>query len=328
MRRALLAVLFLAMMLGGAAAHEVRPAYLELRQTGPETYDVLWKVPARGEGQRLGLYVEMPPGSVEVADRRTAVVNNAAMERWAVRRPGGFNGTMISIAGLAATMTDVLVRIEHMDGTIQVDRLAPSSPSFLVTEAPGTLEVATTYLKLGVEHILLGFDHLAFVLALLIITSGLGRLVKTVTAFTVAHSITLSLAALGFVHVPQAAVETVIALSILFLAVEIIRSREGRPSLTQKLPWLIAFAFGLLHGFGFAGALSEIGLPQREIPMALLAFNTGVELGQLAFVAAIVMLMTIAGILVARWPQWSWRIAPYAIGSISAFWFIQRVGQL
>jgi hydrogenase/urease accessory protein HupE len=190
------------------------------------------------------------------------------------------------------------------------------------------MEVAATYLQLGVEHILGGIDHLLFILALLILVKGVGRLVATVTAFTFAHSLTLAAATLGFVYVPGPPVEAAIALSIVFVAAEIIHSRQGKMALTERFPWIVAFTFGLLHGFGFASALNEVGLPQSTIPVALLFFNVGVEVGQLIFIASVFALMALGRYLAQRLsvsqPTWSWRIPPYAIGTIAALWVIQR----
>src|SRR4051812_38873090 len=210
-----------------AAAHEVRPAYLQIRQTGLDTYDILWKVPARGDNLRLGLYVELPNDCVRVGEPRPSFVNNAFTERWSVKRAGGLTGASINIAGLAATMTDVLVRLERLDGTTQVTRLTPSRPSFVVEATPTKMEVAGTYARLGVEHILTGVDHLLYVLAMLLLVTGWRRVVATMTAFTATHSLTLTAATLGWVHVPQPPVEACIALSIVFVAREIARSREG-----------------------------------------------------------------------------------------------------
>src|SRR5437763_6169248 len=273
-----------------ASAHEVRPAYLELHQTEAETYDVLWKVPARGDNMRLGIYVEFPSGTTTVTPPQTTFANEASTERWSIRRPGGLTGGKIQIDGLAATMTDVLVRIENLDGTTQVTRLTPSSPAFVVSAAPRPLQVCCTYLSLGIEHILFGVDHLLFVLALLVLVKGWRKLVGTITAFTIAHSITLAAATLGFVHVPSKPVEATIALSIVFVACEIVHRRQGRSGLTEMWPWVIAFSFGLLDGLGFAGALREVGLPQNAIPLALLFFNVGVELGQLLFIGLVMAL--------------------------------------
>ena len=228
MKRASLILLLLVTLAPGAFAHEIRPAYLELRQTGPDTYDALWKVPGQGEDLRFGLYVELP---AELHERHRSpdgsMANSAFIERWTVTCAGGLSGGTIHIAGLSATVIDVLVRLERLDGSSQVTRLTPSTPSFVVAAPAGALGVARTYTVLGVEHILSGIDHLLFVLALIIITRGGWKLVKTVTAFTVSHSITLTLATLGYVHVPQRPVEAVIALSIVFVASEI-RARARR----------------------------------------------------------------------------------------------------
>jgi len=329
MRRLLCLLACLLAFTASAWAHEVRPAYLELRQTGSDTYDVLWKVPGLGDEMRLGLYVKWPEGSSDTSRHRGAFVNNAFIERWSVKRVGGLAGGTIEIEGLRGTSTDVLVRMERLDGASQLTRLTPSAPSFVVAASPGWAEVLRSYAALGVEHILGGIDHLLFVLALLIVTRGSWRLVKTVSAFTLAHSLTLGLATLGVVHVPAAPVEAVIALSIVFIAAEIVRSREGRPGLTENAPWVVAFTFGLLHGFGFAGALAQVGLPQGDIPLALFSFNAGVELGQLLFIALVfgvaALARQIARRVALRPPSWAWRVVPYAIGSVSMFWLIQRV---
>src|SRR5436190_17025198 len=317
-----------------AWAHEVRPAYLELRQIGTETYDVLWKVPARGDNMRLGIYVEFPPDTTRVTPPQTTLVNDASIERWSIKRSGGLTAAEINVSGLAATMTDVVVRIENLDGTTQVTRVTPSSPSFVVSAAPRALEVCCTYLVLGIEHILFGVDHLLFVLALLILVKGWRKLVGTITAFTVAHSITLAAATLGFVHVPSKPVEATIALSILFVACEIVHRRWGRIGLTETWPWIIAFTFGLLHGLGCAGALREVGLPQNAIPLALLFFNVGVELGQLLFIGLVMALIALAVRAAKKFSQlnvapqsafaWCESISAYAIGGVAMFWVIQR----
>lgn len=329
MMRAFLMVALLGAFLPCAVAHEVRPAYLELRETGPEIYDGLWKVPGQGN-LRLGIYVEMPPGCTNVTEPSRSMLNNAYSERWTVKCPGGLNGGTIHIAGLSATLTDVLVRLQHLNGRTQVTRLTPSDSSFVVETAPPTMQVVRTYLVLGVEHILGGIDHLLFVLALVILVKGMRRLIATVTAFTLAHSLTLAGATLGFVHVPGPPVEAAIALSIVFVAAEIIRSRQGTTGLTERFPWVVAFTFGLLHGLGFASALNEVGLPQSAILVALLFFNVGVEVGQLLFIAVILTVVAVARQVTRRIgaspPVWAWRVPPYAIGSVAAFWIIQRVG--
>ena len=229
--------------------------------------------------------VRLPAGTQSLTEPQGMYVGGAYVERWRISRDGGLVGQEIRIDGLISGVSDVIVRVERMDGTSQMERLLPESPQFTVEAPAGTGEVAWSYLVLGVEHILGGVDHLLFVLALLLIVRGGKRILITVTAFTAAHSITLVAATLGWVHVPGPPVEAMIALSIVFVAAEIIRGLRGKPGLTARAPWIVAFSFGLLHGFGFAGALAEVGLPQKAIPVALLTFNVGVELGQLIFVA-------------------------------------------
>jgi hydrogenase/urease accessory protein HupE len=316
-----------------ALSDELRPGYLEMRQTSPVTYNLLFKIPARGEDLRLAIYVKLPEGTHDTGLPHTSFGDGAYVERRTVRRDGGLAGQAVSIEGLSATSTDVLVRIESVEGAIQTERLSPTKTSFVIQAVPGSGEVATTYLRLGVEHILFGFDHLLFVLALVILVRDWRRVAVTVTAFTIAHSITLAAATLGFVNVPGPPVEATIALSIMLVSVEILNARRGKPSLTARLPWLVAFSFGLLHGFGFAGALAEVGLPQHAIPVALLFFNLGVEIGQLAFVAAILtagglfhtaMAFRLKHALIQQANNRLDIVAAYAIGAVAAFWLIER----
>jgi hydrogenase/urease accessory protein HupE len=316
-----------------ARADELRPGYLELRQTTPDTYGLLFKIPARGEDMRLAIYLKFPEGTLDVGAPRASFGEGAHTERRTIRRDGGLTGHAITIEGLSATSTDVLVRVESLVGTIQTERLTPTRTAFVVQATPGAGEVAATYLRLGVEHILFGFDHLLFVLALVILVRDWRRVAVTVTAFTIAHSITLAAATLDFVNVPGPPVEASIALSIMLVAVEILNARRGKPSLTARLPWLVAFGFGLLHGFGFAGALAEVGLPHHAIPVALLFFNVGVEIGQLAFVAVVLSLIW----LLRRAASQLWEsavvkrafdrldvTAAYGIGVVAAYWLIER----
>lgn len=319
-----LGTLLLSGLLAGVEAHEVRPGYLALQQTGEDRFEVLWKVPARGE-LRLGLHARLPDHCSDLVPRVVYRGGGAFTERWSVVCPGGLTGRTIAIDGLSTTLTDVLVRIDRVDGTAQVTRLSPTEPSWVVEAEPSALQVAGTYLTLGVEHIALGIDHLLFVLALLMLVEGRRRLVGTITAFTVAHSVTLAAATLGFVRVPQAPVEAIIALSIVFVAGEIVHARQGRPGLTRRRPWVVAFVFGLLHGLGFAGALTEIGLPVQAVPLALLFFNVGVELGQLLFVGACLIVFALARRTAVRPPVWAWRLPAYGIGSVATFWMIERV---
>jgi len=307
-----------------ATAHEVRPAYLEFREVEPDTYDVLWKVPARGDTMRLALYARFPAEATTLDEPRGFFSNNAHVERWRLQLPGGLAGRTVAIEGLAATKVDALIRITDRDGITQTLRATPGEPSVVIPAVASSWQVSHTYLILGIEHILLGIDHLLFVLALVWLVKGWRRLIGTITAFTLAHSLTLAAATLGFVHVPGPPVEACIALSIVFVAAEIVRSRQGRPGLTERAPWIVALTFGLLHGLGFAGALADVGLPQQAIPLALLFFNVGVELGQLMFIATVLGAAASAQRLPVRAPDWGWRVLPYAIGSIAMFWAIER----
>jgi hydrogenase/urease accessory protein HupE len=309
---------------GRTFAHEVRPAYLELRETAPGIFDVLFKTPMQGDA-RLALDVSFS-GRVE---RATPVISrttdNAMVQTWRLAAIEPLAGQEVRIDGLASTMTDALVRVEFADGSEWIERLKPGVPWAIIPAGQSAWAVAATYLKLGVDHILLGVDHLLFVLALILIARNTRQLIKAITAFTVAHSITLAAATLGFVHVPPKPVEAAIALSIAFVALEIIRAREGAPGVAARAPWIVAFAFGLLHGFGFAGALSEIGLPAGHIPVALLFFNVGVEIGQPLFVAVVLSLAALVRLGRRPLPHWAGLVPPYLIGSVAMFWVIQRV---
>jgi len=321
-RAAVVAILLLA---ATAGAHEVRPGYLQLNEAAADQFDVFWKVPARGD-LRLGIYALLPDNCEETSRVVTRSVGGSFTDSWSVNCPGGLEGGTIYIDGLAATLTDVLVQIALLDETSRVSRLTSAAPSFVVPAAPTWTQTAATYLGLGVEHILLGIDHLLFVLALLLLVRGWRRVIVTITSFTLAHSITLAAATLGFVYVPQRPVEAVIALSIVLVAAELVHRERGRTSLAQQWPWAIAFTFGLLHGFGFAGALNEIGLPQQAIPLSLLFFNIGVEMGQILFIVAVYVVWALLKRLVMRLPAPITSYGPaYAIGTVAAFWTIERI---
>ena len=312
-----------------AAADEFRPAYLQLRQLDAVTYEVLWKVPALDETTTLNVRPAFPEGTRPLAPMRSSFAAGATVQRWRIAVEGGLADKAIAFPGLSASPIDVLVRFERSDGTVQLGRVLSAAPQFIVTASPGAFEVVRTYTVLGIEHILTGFDHLLFVLALVLLVDTTRRLVVTITAFTVAHSLTLFAATVGWVHVPGRPVEAMIALSIVFVASEIIHGRQGRPGMTERYPWTVAFMFGLLHGLGFAGALAQVGLPQASIPSALFFFNVGVEFGQLLFIAA-VLATTALGHRVSQWlrlsaPSWLWRVPPYAIGGLASLWVVQRV---
>ena len=333
MRRSLLLGI-LCLVLGASAsarADEFKPAYLQLTQLGPETYDVLWKIPAIDESTTLKVKPQFPDGAQMLTPVRGTFARGVTVQRWRTRVPGGLDGKAVVFSGLSATRIDVLARLVRLDGTVQLERILPTTPRFVSRPSLGRLEVARTYTVLGVEHILSGFDHLLYILAMLILVRGWRRILATMTAFTATHSLTLTAAALGWVHVPQAPVEACIALSILFVAREIVQVHRGRPGMTTRWPWAVSFTFGLMHGFGFAGALAEVGLPPSSIPIALLFFNVGVEIGQLLFVGAVVVLIG-AGWRAAqrlRLPQpiWLWRVPSYGIGALAAFWLLERVAR-
>lgn len=328
MNRALvLALLMMGSMTGTAIADELRPGYLEIKQVAADTYDVGWKVPALGD-RRLGIYVRFPVATEVLDEPGGRFEGSAFVERWRVRHAGGFDGQTIHIDGLQQSSTDVLVRMERLDGTTFVDRLDPSSPSVTLRDSPGPFNVGGTYLALGVEHILLGIDHILFVLALVLLVRGMRKLIGTITAFTAAHSITLAAATLGWVNVPIAPAEAVISLSIVFVATEIVHEKGGRIGLAARAPWVVAFFFGLLHGLGFAGALAEVGLPGNAIPLALLFFNVGVEVGQLLFVAAVLLFRTAMKVPLAGAPRWIQLAPAYVIGTLAMFWTLQRAGSL
>jgi hydrogenase/urease accessory protein HupE len=312
-----------------ARAHEVRPAYLEIKETVPGQFSLLWRTPVLA-GMRLPIVFKLPDDVRNLKDPVVLELTDSLVERrWIEAGAQGLAGKRIQFTGLQLTITDVLVRFEMLDGTKGATIVRPSQPWMEMAATQSRWNVAGTYLGLGIEHIWSGIDHLLFVLALLLLVRGWRRVVTTITAFTLAHSITLVAATLGFVHVPQKPVEATIALSIVFVAAEIVHGRQGKPGWTARWPWVIAFTFGLLHGFGFAGALNEVGLPQNAVPVALLFFNLGVEVGQLLFIAAVLVVVGLRRKLARSFtvssPRWAWRVPPYAIGSVAAFWLIQRI---
>lgn len=314
---------------GAAAAHEVRPAYLEIDQDGPHHYSVTWKQPAIGD-MAVRLVPHLSNSWLEARPSDQFATSTFLIKTWSVssRDDDPLAGRTLSIEGLEQTITDVLVQVHLSDGRKLETIIRPEHPSVALDfAAVGGLPVPA-YLRLGVEHILTGIDHLMFVLGLLLLVGIRWRLIKAITAFTAAHSITLAVSALGLVHVPSAVVEALVALSIVFVAAELAHAMRGRGGLTQRYPWLIAFTFGLLHGFAFAGALAEVGLPKDAIPLSLFLFNVGVEIGQLIFVgAAIAVILALRFLwprIPAAWAALSQRIPPYAIGSFAAYWFIER----
>ena len=312
------------------AAHELQPGFLELKeQAAPGRYEVLWKLPSLGSSERRMPIVPVFPESCRpLGEARSDRAGTAWVFTATLECDGGLAGRRIGIDGLQAFATDVLVRVQHRDGRVETHLLKPARPAVELRASDDGRHGAGAYLALGVEHIALGVDHLLFVLGLVLVVRDRWMLLKTVTAFTVAHSITLAGATLGVVAMAPAPLEAAIALSILFLGPEIVRRWRGETSFTIRHPWVVAFAFGLLHGFGFAGGLAELGLPRGEIPLALLLFNVGVELGQLAFVAAVLGLEHANGRLQLRWPLALARLPGYLVGTFGAYWTIQRVAAL
>lgn len=317
-----------------AHAHENLPASLLLEQRDAQTFDLRWRVPAT-QGAAPELAPRLPDDCTRVTEPHEQPAPAARMTQWQVRCTGGLrDGARIAIDGLSTSMLDAIVRVGYADGRSVSLIARPREPSVTLPAAEPHGLAVSAYLGLGVEHILTGIDHLLFVLCLILLVRGRLALLKTITAFTLAHSATLALSALGLVQLPQAPVEAAIALSILFLACELAKP-QSRDGMAARRPWAVAFAFGLLHGFGFAGALAEVGLPQGDVPLALLLFNLGVEVGQLIFVAGVLLLLALA----RRARDLTWPL-PFplpvagpllrgvpvlAVGSLAAFWCLQRM---
>jgi len=320
--------LVLAALLGGVrvtSAHEIRPALLQIEEKEPGLFDVIWKVPVKNNVVPE-IQPVFPEFMKQIGRTTTQMLPGTKLERSTYNsnsRP--LVGETLMIDQLSTMRIDVLVRLKLADGSTHSAILRPDTPSFVVPARATKGEVAWSYWRMGLVHILEGVDHLLFLLALLFLVTGFWNLLKTITAFTLAHSVTLALASLGVVNVPPAPTEAIIALSIVFLAAEIVRKYSGETGLTQRYPWMVAGFFGLFHGLGFAGALTKIGLPAHEIPLALLMFNVGVETGQILFIVAVVAILEVLRRIPLPVPEDAWRLVPYAIGGIAAFWTIERV---
>jgi hydrogenase/urease accessory protein HupE len=319
------AVVVLLLFAAPAGAHPLAPSLLQIEETEAGRAEVLWKTPLlRVPGSDLRPVLPehcRPVGRGELREEGAALI-----ERWTVDcGPGALVGSRIGVTGIAESRTDALLRVVLADGRAVRQVLSAENPSFVVPERERPLDVLRSYLALGVDHILTGLDHLLFVFGLVLLVRGGRRLLWTVTAFTAGHSVTLSLAVLGFVDFRPEPVEALIALSILVLAVELTHPRDRDPTLLRRYPWAMAAGFGLLHGLGFAGALAEVGLPAGEIPLALFSFNLGIEIGQVAFVVAVLLSGRLLAPVILRLPARTGWAAPYAIGSLAAFWFFERV---
>lgn len=314
--------------MSGVSADDMRPGYLEIREVAAtpavaHQYKITWKAPIRpGLAARV---VPIFPDDCTATQAERSINAAALLARWAVDCKQALAGRTVRMGGIEDISGDALMRYQSATGITQAARFTPDSPAIIIAQKPDRLQVARTYFVTGVEHILMGYDHLLFVLCLVLLLNGAWRVVATVTAFTVAHSLTLVATTLELISVPRAPVEAAIALSIVFLAVEIVKRKPGEMRLSERLPWVVAFLFGLLHGFGFAGALAEIGLPQGEVPVALLTFNLGVEAGQLVIVSGFMLFLWILRRFSARYlPQFQ-KVGAYAIGCIAAMWLLQRI---
>lgn len=323
-----LALLSIAGAAGTAHAHESQPGTLDLNQVARDRYEVVWRAPiyfGRPHPARL----ELPEHWKTVVPRSERLLSDSQVLRQVVTvGERGVEGRVVRFPGLENTITDVFVRLNRLDGTTMTAVVRPSKPQVELRGERPWYASAGEYTALGFHHILQGIDHLLFVLGLLLIVKGRMVLLKTVTAFTVAHSITLAVATLGFARAPLPPLNASIALSILFLGPEIVRSRRGETSVTIRYPWLVAFAFGLLHGFGFASGLTTTGMPRAELPFALLFFNVGVELGQLVFVVTALALARSFRTLEVQWPRWVEALPGYTVGGLGAYWTIQRTAIL
>lgn len=308
-----------------ASGHEIRPALLQVTQQDAHHYQVLWKQPVNGE-VAVHLLPRLSGGALDTDPDIVSVTPSFALKIWRsvadVQAP--LDGQTVSVEGLERTITDVLVNVSLLDGRSVQQLLKPQHSAVRLDLGNHAALPVVAYLSLGIEHILTGADHLLFVLGLLLLVPGTWALLRTITAFTVAHSVTLAATSLGWIHVSPALIEALVALSIVVLAVELVRGAQGETGLTSRYPWLIAFVFGLLHGCAFAGALAQVGLPAAQIPLALLLFNVGVELGQIVFIVLASAVLWGAARFVTASPQWTRLVVPYAIGSFASYWFVER----
>lgn len=314
---------------GPAQAHPLAPALLELRETQPTRYSVFWRTSLQ-RVQTVDVFPRLPESCQPLGPKPIADGEGTSLVlRWTVQCASGLGGERIVFAGLERSRINVILRIETLDGAVRQALLDARQTEYLVPAAGAAAPVFTKYLNLGFEHLLTGLDHLLFVAGLLLLIPGLRRLLITVTAFTLGHSVTLALATLGYVQVNAALTELGIALSILVLACELARPAAAAQSFFRRKPWNMAAAFGLLHGLGFAGALSEVGLPRAEIPQALLAFNLGIEAGQVAVIAlllagAVASRRVLRALRAPRLAAAGVQLPVYLIGSLAAYWCFER----
>ena len=320
--RLLVLIGFITLAAPVSQAHELRPAYLELTQQEDFTYSVLWKTPVRF-GRPLNIAPVFPDDCEATPATSNLSDTGDLINAYTLVCAQDLRGRTLYVSGLEATLTDVIVFVQHPTGESLTLRATPDNTSVKLPEVQRTWQVVRNYFGLGVEHILLGPDHLLFVAGLVFLISGWRRLIETITAFTLAHSITLVGTSFNLFSLPPSPVQAVIALSIIFLAYEIANKQAGSERMSERRPWLVAASFGLLHGFGFAGALAELGLPENKITSALFAFNLGVEVGQFIFVAALLALLAVVkkiGFYAA-----TEKLASYAIGITASVWLFERL---
>ncbi len=312
-----------------AAAHEVRPAFLEIDQTGSATYLVVWKRPTMGD-VAIHLEPHLSNGWLERPASDQYAAASFLIRTWRITSPVSrpLDGQTVSIEGLANTITDVFVRVRLRDGQSLATIVRPETPSVKITFADGAAMSVAAFLALGIKHILTGPDHLLFVLGLLLLVRDRWMLLKTVSAFTLAHSLTLAAASFGLISLPVPLLNALIALSILFLAPEVIRARRGGTSASIRHPWIVAFAFGLLHGMGFASGLTSLGLQGSALVAPLVLFNVGVEIGQIAFIALVLALRRSFRLMAIAWSRPLELTPTYAIGALGAMWAIQSSAAL
>lgn len=324
----LVAALFLCCCTLSAFAHESQPGSLEIVQLSANNYEITWRAPIY-YGKPHPARLQLPGTWKNVVQPTEKRIADSTIYQWIVDvGEKGVEGSILSFIGLESTVTDVYVRLKRLDSTVMSKVVRPTKPSVELRGERAWHEAAGEFVTLGFHHILLGIDHLLFVMGLLLIVQGKAMLIKTITSFTVAHSITLAAATLGYADIPLPPLNAAVALSIFFLGPEIVRSWRGEKSFTITYPWVAAFAFGLLHGFGFASGLSTTTMPKAELPWALLSFNVGVEIGQLLFVFLALSLARSFRILEIQWPRWALVVPGYTVGGLGAYWTIQRTAIL
>jgi len=319
----LLALLWLGVQ-GEVRAHPLAPGLLEIKALDQGRAEVTWKT-SRLRPRGVEIQPVLPPECPTVSDGEMEQADQSVTLRWIIDcGASGLTGKTLAVSGLAAAPIDVLVRVELSDDRSVGTILRGGESEFVIPERAARSQVFWDYLRLGTEHILTGPDHLLFVLGLLMLMVALRPLIKVVTAFTVGHSVTLTLVALDWVRLPSGPVEILIAATVLVLAAELATEEGERPNLLRRRPWLMAFGFGLIHGMGFAGALSEVGLPSEEIPMALFSFNVGIEIGQIAFVILMAAIGWVIRQVLRDIPPWLARLPAYGIGIMAAYWCFER----